>query len=55
MLKPNETKMFHEAGESADAIERQLVANDGIVADLVGKLKAAPPRFIVTRSSAGKS
>lgn len=48
MLKPNETKMFHEAGESADAIARQLVANDGIVADLVGKLKAAPPRFIVT-------
>jgi len=48
MLKPNETKMFHEAGESADAIARQLVANDDIVADLVGKLKAAPPRFIVT-------
>ncbi|HEX7914531.1 SIS domain-containing protein [Rudaea sp.] len=48
MLKPNETKMFHEAGESADAIARQLVANDAIVAALVDKLKAAPPRFIVT-------
>jgi len=48
MLKPNETKMFHEAGESADAIARQLVANDGIVTGLVDKLKAAPPRFIVT-------
>ena len=48
MLKPNETKMFHEAGESADAVARQLVANDGIVAELVGKLRAAPPRFIVT-------
>ena len=48
MLKPNETKMFHEAGESADAIARQIVANDAIVAALVDKLKAAPPRFIVT-------
>ncbi|MBS0582966.1 MAG: SIS domain-containing protein [Proteobacteria bacterium] len=48
MLKPNETKMFHEAGEAAEAIRRQLAANDAIVGALVDKLKAAPPRFIVT-------
>ena len=48
MLKPNKTKMFREAGESADAIERQLSANDAVVTELVEKLKAAPPRFIVT-------
>ncbi|MFT3791934.1 MAG: SIS domain-containing protein [Rudaea sp.] len=54
MLKPNETKMFHEAGESADAIARQLAANDGIVARLVERLHAAPPRFIVT-SARGSS
>jgi glucosamine--fructose-6-phosphate aminotransferase (isomerizing) len=48
MLKPNETKMFHEAAESADAIARQVVANDEIVAGLIERLRAAPPRFIVT-------
>lgn len=48
MLKPNETKMYHEAGESADAFERQFAANDDIVLRLVEKLQATPPRFIVT-------
>lgn len=48
MLKPNQTKMHHEAGEAADAIRRQLAANDAIVAALVERLRAAPPRFIVT-------
>ena len=40
--------MFREAGESADAIERQLAANDEIVNSLARRLHAAPPRFIVT-------
>jgi len=48
MLKPNQTRMHHEAGEAADAIRRQLAANDAIVAALVERLRAAPPRFIVT-------
>ncbi|MBS0590619.1 MAG: SIS domain-containing protein [Proteobacteria bacterium] len=46
--QPDQTKMFREAGEAADAIARQLASNDGIVTRLVGKLQAAPPRFIVT-------
>lgn len=48
MLKPHQTQMFREAGESADAIARQLAANDEIVGRLVAALKAAPPPFIVT-------
>ncbi|MBR0345674.1 MAG: SIS domain-containing protein [Rudaea sp.] len=48
MLKPNETKMYHEAGESADAVGRQFAVNDDIVLRLVEKLQATPPRFIVT-------
>lgn len=48
MLKPNQTRMHHEAGEAADAIRRQLAANDAIVAALAERLRAAPPRFIVT-------
>ncbi len=48
MLKPNETKMFHEAGESADAVARQVAANDDIVSRLIERLRTAPPRFIVT-------
>lgn len=47
-IKPEQTLMFREAGESADAIERQLSANDAIVSDLARRLRAVPPRFIVT-------
>lgn len=54
MLKPNETKMFHEAGEAADAVARQLEANDAIVTGLAARLRNAPPRFIVT-SARGSS
>jgi glucosamine--fructose-6-phosphate aminotransferase (isomerizing) len=48
MLKPNETKMYHEAGEAADAIARQLATNDAIVNELAARLRNTPPRFIVT-------
>lgn len=46
--------MFHEAGESADAVQRQLQANDEVVVRLAQKLRSAPPRFIVT-SARGSS
>ncbi|HEY8009953.1 MAG TPA: SIS domain-containing protein [Rudaea sp.] len=46
--KPDETRMFREAGESADVVERQLQTNDAIVARLAQTLRATPPRFIVT-------
>jgi len=42
------TRMFREAGESADAVERQLAANDDVVSGLARRLQASPPRFIVT-------
>jgi glucosamine--fructose-6-phosphate aminotransferase (isomerizing) len=46
--KAHETRMFHEAAQSADAVEGQLQANDEIVSRLAQVLRAAPPRFIVT-------
>ena len=47
-LMPDQTRMYREAAESADAVERQLLANDEIVSHLAQKLRAEPPRFIVT-------
>jgi len=46
--KPEQTRMFREAGEAADVVARQLDANDAIVRALVARLLNAPPRFIVT-------
>ncbi len=46
--KPEQTRMFREAGESAEVIERQLRANDEIVSRLAQTLRTTPPRFIVT-------
>ncbi|MEP6939604.1 MAG: SIS domain-containing protein [Rudaea sp.] len=48
LIQQAQTRMFAEAAESADAVERQLAANDGIVTALAERLRAAPPRFIVT-------
>jgi glucosamine--fructose-6-phosphate aminotransferase (isomerizing) len=42
------TKMFAEAGEAAEAVERQLAANAGAVDALAARLRAQPPGFIVT-------
>lgn len=47
-IKPESTRMFAEAAESADAVERQLEANDAVICKLASRLRAAPPRFIVT-------
>jgi glutamine---fructose-6-phosphate transaminase (isomerizing) len=40
--------MFAEAAESADAVERQFLANDEVVSRLAARLRETPPRFIVT-------
>ena len=40
--------MFREAAEAPAAVERQLAANGGTVRALVRRLKAAPPRAVVT-------
>ena len=42
------TRMFAEAGEAAEAVQRQLAANAGIVDALAARLRARPPDFIVT-------
>src|SRR5579863_5308851 len=42
------TLMHREAGEAAAAVERQLARNEAVMTTLVGRLRAAPPRFVVT-------
>lgn len=48
MIEPNQTRMFAEAAEAADAVERQLAANADAMASLVERLRAGPPRGVVT-------
>ena len=45
---PQATRMFVEAQEAAAAVARQLQANAQVIADLAQRLRARPPRFIVT-------
>jgi glucosamine--fructose-6-phosphate aminotransferase (isomerizing) len=54
MLKPENTRMYEEAGHSAEAIAQQLRDNDAIVTALARRLRKTPPRFIVT-SARGSS
>lgn len=48
MPAPNSTWMFTEAAEAATAVARQFAANAPVVAALAERLRAQPPRFIVT-------
>jgi len=45
---PETTRMFAEAAESADVVARQLDANAAIVGGLAERLRAAPPRGVLT-------
>ncbi|GAB3040334.1 SIS domain-containing protein [Oleiagrimonas citrea] len=45
---PQQTLMHQEAAEAPRVIERQLAENDAVVRELATRLRAAPPRFIVT-------
>lgn len=48
MIQPHETRMFAEAAEAADVVERQIAANAEAVASLAATLRADPPRGVVT-------
>ena len=47
-LDPQSTRMYREAEEAADRIEAQLAANAAAVGELAQRLRANPPRFVVT-------
>ena len=47
-MQPQSTRMFREAAQSPDAVEAQFLANDAVVSALAERLRATPPRFIVT-------
>jgi glucosamine--fructose-6-phosphate aminotransferase (isomerizing) len=48
LLDPSSTRMYAEAQEAGDAVARQFKANADIVDELADRLRARPPRFIVT-------
>ena len=48
-------RLLTEALEAPDRIADQLAANRPAIADIVGRLKASPPRFIVTGSRGSSS
>lgn len=48
MKPPHDTLMYQEAHASADVIARQLVLNAAPLAELGARLRARPPRCIVT-------
>jgi len=48
-------KLLTEALEAPDRIEAQLAANRAAVADVVGRLKASPPRFVVSAARGSSS
>ena len=50
----NQTAMYREAREAADAVARQLARNDAAVTRLAARLRASPPRFVAT-SARGSS
>ncbi|WP_266170883.1 SIS domain-containing protein [Dyella subtropica] len=48
MKQASDTLMFREAHEAADVVERQLRDNAAVLKTLGERLRANPPRFIVT-------
>ena len=51
---PEQTAMYREAHEAQAAVARQLARNEDAVARLAARLRADPPRFVVT-SARGSS
>lgn len=51
---PEQTSMYREAHEAGAAVTRQLQRNEAAVAQLAARLRAEPPRFVVT-SARGSS
>jgi glucosamine--fructose-6-phosphate aminotransferase (isomerizing) len=48
LKQPEQTLMYTEASEAAATLERQLARNDTAVRELAARLRAHPPRFVVT-------
>jgi glucosamine--fructose-6-phosphate aminotransferase (isomerizing) len=48
MIDAAATRMFAEAGEAAEAVARQLGANRDATAQIAARLRAAPPRTVMT-------
>ncbi|MBC9032292.1 SIS domain-containing protein [Sphingomonas sp. JC676] len=48
MADPQSTRMFQEAADAANAVERQLAANAEAVATLAAELRAEHPRGVLT-------
>lgn len=46
--QPHDTLMFREAHETADVVERQLSLNEPVIAALAQRLRAQPPRMVIT-------
>lgn len=47
-LKPEQTRLFAEAAESADAVTAQLAANAALLREVATRLRAEPPGAVVT-------
>jgi glucosamine--fructose-6-phosphate aminotransferase (isomerizing) len=47
-IQPQDTLMFREAHETAEVVERQLAHNEDVIAALAERLRATPPRMIIT-------
>src|ERR1700754_2055415 len=47
-IQPQDTLMFREAHETAEVVERQLAHNEGVIGALAERLRANPPRMVIT-------
>jgi glutamine---fructose-6-phosphate transaminase (isomerizing) len=45
---PQQTRMYAEAAEASTVVEHQLSGNDAVIKTLAERLRARPPRFVVT-------
>lgn len=46
--QPQDTLMYREAHETAEVVERQLALNEGVIGTLADRLRAQPPRMVIT-------
>jgi len=46
--QPQDTLMYREAHETAEVVERQLALNEGVIGALADRLRAQPPRMVIT-------
>jgi glucosamine--fructose-6-phosphate aminotransferase (isomerizing) len=47
-ITPQDTLMFREAHETAEVVERQLAHNEEVIGALAERLRANPPRMVIT-------